>query len=109
MVKVPRKTAFFTALMTAWLALAVVFAGVFVIVEHDHEHIDAAGHSVPSSENCQICLEIQIALRLIEAFGRLGVSMALIGFIVYALSSIMKPQRAFCPSNPIALKVKFNC
>jgi hypothetical protein len=109
MVNVPRKTALFTALMTAWLVLSVVFAGVFVIVEHDHEHIDAAGHSVPSSENCQICLEIQIAQRLIEAFGRLGVSMAVIGFIVYGLSSIIKPQRAVCSFNPIALKVKFSC
>jgi predicted transporter len=109
MANLPRKTAFFTASLTALLALAVIFAGIFIIEKYDHEHINASGHRVPAGEDCRICLEIQIALRLIEAFGRLGVSMALTGFIVYGLSSIIKPQRAFCPSNPIALKVKFNC
>jgi hypothetical protein len=64
MTNVPGKTVFFTA--TAWLALAVVFAGIFVIEEDDHEHIDVAGQRLPSSENCHICLEIQIAQRLIE-------------------------------------------
>jgi predicted transporter len=92
----------------AWLALAVVFAGVFVIEEYDHEHIDAAGHPVSSHENCHICLEIQIALRLIEAFGRLALSAALIGFAIYTLSFI-KPQRAFRPLKPVDLKVRFNC
>jgi len=108
MVKVPRKTVFFTILMTAWLAAAVIFAEVFVIAEHDHDHVDAAGRPVPTGEGCQICLEIQIAVRIIEAFGRLGVSLAVIGFIVYAIV-FGKPQRAFCLCNPVALKVKCNC
>jgi hypothetical protein len=108
MVKVPRKTALFTALMTAWLALAVIFAGVFVIVEHDHEHINAAGHSVPSSENCQICLEIQIALRLIEALCRLGVSFFLAGFILSAIP-VIKSQTFLFAIRPFALKVKLTC
>jgi len=108
MAKRSQKTALFTLLATAWLVLAVICAGVFVIVEHDHEHIDSAGHSIPTTENCQICLEIQIAQRLIEAFGRLGISIAVIGFIVSVLS-FAKPQWAFCPLNPVGLKVKFNC
>ncbi|MDR2434306.1 MAG: hypothetical protein LBD47_07040, partial [Treponema sp.] len=81
MATVPGKTVFFTAFAAAWLALAVVFAGIFVIEEHDHEHIDVAGQRLPSSENCHICLEIQIAQRLIEAFGRLGISIAVIGIV----------------------------
>lgn len=108
MTNLPRKTALFNLLATAWLALAVIFAGVFVIAEHDHEHIDVKGHHVPTSEDCHICFEIQIALRLIEAFGRLGVCIAVIGVIVHILSFV-KPQRILSPFNPLALKVKFNC
>jgi hypothetical protein len=108
MTNLQRKTAFFHILATAWLALAVTFAGVFVIVEHNHEHVDAKGHIVPTSENCHICIEIQIALRLIEAFEQLVIGIALIGFILYALSFV-KPQPIFNLLNPAALKVKFNC
>jgi hypothetical protein len=93
--------------LTACLALAAVFAEAFVIEEQNHEHVDAAGRSVPAGEDCHICLEIQIAIRLIEAFGRLGVSIAVTGFIVYALP--LKPQRNFYLFTPFALKVKFNC
>jgi hypothetical protein len=91
-----------------WLALAVIFAGAFVIAEHNHVHIDNAGHRLPSGESCRICLEIQIALRLTEAFGRLGVYIAVLGVIGYDLS-FEKPQEVFNLFNPIALKVKFNC
>jgi len=108
MAKKPRNIALFTILATTWLALAVICAGVFVIVEHDHEHIDSAGHLVPTGENCRICLEMQIAQRLIEAFGRLGMCIAVIGFIVSVLPFV-KPQWALCPLNPVLLKVKFNC
>jgi hypothetical protein len=107
MAHVPGKTVFFTALTTAWLALAVVFAGIFVIVEHDHEHIDAAGRRLPSSENCHICLEIQIAQRLIEAFGRLGISIAVTAFISRA-GFLVKPRICYS-KKPIELKVRFNC
>jgi hypothetical protein len=103
-----RKTALFTALMTAWLALAAVFAGVFAAAEHIHEHISAEGQSVPAGEDCRVCLEIQIALRLIEALCRFGLGMAAVGFAVYAISRV-KPRRTFRFFNPIALKVKFNC
>jgi len=108
MVNLPGKTVFFNILATAWLALAVIFAGVFVIAEHDHEHIDVKGHHVPDSKDCHICYEIQIALRIIEAFGKLGVYIAVISAIVYDLS-FEKPQQFFNPFNPILLKVKFNC
>jgi hypothetical protein len=105
---VPGKTTFFTALITAWLALTVIFAGVFVIAEHDHEHIDVLGRRVPSGEDCQICLEIQIAQRIIEAFGRLGVILAVKGLITCTVSFV-KPQMLFCAKGPIGLKVRFNC
>jgi predicted transporter len=98
MVVVPGKTVIFTALTTAWLALAVIFAGVFVIEKHDHEHVDVSGHRLPSSENCHICLELEIAQRLIEAFGRLGVSLAVIGFIS-RVEPLIKPQQLFCSKN----------
>jgi len=104
----PRKIEIFTLLASVWLVLAVIWAGVFIIEKHDHEHIDTAGHSVPSGKDCRICLEIQIAQRLIEAFGRLGLCMALAGFFICAFS-FLKPQRIFCPLNPIELKVKFSC
>jgi hypothetical protein len=104
----PRKTVLFTALMTAWLALSVIFAGVFVITEYGHEHINAAGHSVPSGEDCRICLEIQIALRIIEAFGRLSVSLFLAGLIT-SIIQITKPQTFVFAIKLIALKVKLNC
>jgi hypothetical protein len=94
-----REVAFVSILMTAWLVLAVIFAGVFVIAGYDHAHI---------GENCPVCLGIQIALRLIEAFARLGISIVLTGFIVYALSFV-RPQLIFYSFNSIPLKVKFNC
>ncbi|MDR2246820.1 MAG: hypothetical protein LBE17_09185 [Treponema sp.] len=107
MTTVPGKTNFFTVVTTAWLALAVIFAGIFVIEEHDHEHIDVAGQRLPSGENCHICLEIQIAQRLIEAFGRLGISIAVIGFVSCA-GFLAKPQILYS-KKPIELKVRFNC
>jgi len=108
MTKLPQKKKLLSFILTAWLALAVIFAGVFVIVEHNHVHVDNAGHRVPSPDNCRICIEIQIALRIIEAFGRLGIYIALIGFIAFNFS-FEKPKEDFIPLNPIMLKVKFNC
>jgi hypothetical protein len=108
MTKKPEKANFLILLAAVWLALAVIWAGVFVIAEHNHEHINSAGHRIPDGKNCRICLEIQIVLRFMETLGRLGVGMALTGFIVYAFS-LVKPQRFFYPLNPVRLKVKFNC
>ncbi|MDR0785246.1 MAG: hypothetical protein LBE74_05105 [Treponema sp.] len=99
MANVPGKTDFFTALTTAWLALAVIFAGLFIIEEHDHDCV---------GENCHICLEIQIAQRLIEAFGRLGVSIAVTGFFLRS-GSWIKPRMLFYPRTPIELRVRLNC
>jgi hypothetical protein len=108
MTNVLGKNTLFTAVMTAWLALAVIFSGVFVIAEYNHEHIDIEGRHVPAGENCRICLEIQIALRIIEAFGRLGLCLLLAGFIKYA-ASFVKPHTFFFVKKPIELKVRFNC
>jgi predicted transporter len=109
MANIPGKRAFFTVIMTVWLAAAVIFAGVYVIAEYDHEHIDTEGRHVPAGENCHICLEIQIALRIMEAFGRLGVCFLLAGFMTHAASCI-KPRPFFFAKKPIELlKVRFNC
>jgi hypothetical protein len=45
---------------------------------------------------------------LIEAFGRLGVSIAAIGFILGCRFHI-KQTLLFGIKNPISLKVRFNC
>jgi hypothetical protein len=86
-------------LMMGWLALAIIFAGVFVIEELDH---DCTG------EDCHICLQIEIAQRLLEAFGRVGVSILFAGFIAYTKAFIKLPV-FFDPITPITLKIKFNC
>jgi len=108
MVKKPRIAAILAFVATAWLALAVIFAGVFIVVEHNHEHINTASHPVPSGKDCQVCLEIQIAQRIIEAFGRLGAIIAVSGFIFFAFS-FAKPRRVFYSLNPVGLKIKSNC
>ena len=99
MANLPQKNILITAVMTAWLALAVIFAGIFVIEKHIHDH---------TGNDCRICLEIQIAQRIIEAFAHLGVGLFFAGFIKYA-ASLVKPQPSFFEKKPIALKVKFNC
>jgi hypothetical protein len=99
MANVPEKNTLFTALTTAWLGLAVIFAGIFVIEEHIHDH---------TGDECRICLEIQIAQRIIEAFGRLGVSVLLGGFVTFA-PSFVKPRIPIVAIKPIALKVRLNC
>jgi hypothetical protein len=98
---IPRVVFFKSVLASVWLTAAVIFAGVFVIEERDHDH-DYIG------EACHICQEIQIAQRLIEAFVRLGVSILVVGFISYIKTSI-KPQRFLYQVSPIELKVKLNC
>jgi hypothetical protein len=109
MVNVSGKKTFFTAAITAWLVLAVVFAGVYAVAEYDHEHIDTEGRHVPAGEHCHICLEIQIALRIIEAFGRLGLCLLLAGFIKHTVFCV-KPQPSYFVKKPIELlKVRFNC
>ena len=99
MANLPQKNILITAVMTAWLALAVIFAGIFVIEKHIHDH---------TGNNCRICLEIQIAQRIIEAFGRLGVGLLLAGFIMYT-ASFVKSQTFFFIRKPVELKVRFNC
>jgi hypothetical protein len=95
----PKKTTLFGTITIVWLALSVVFAGIFIIEEHIHDH---------TGENCRTCLEIQIALRIIEACGRLGLCLLLAGFITHAVS-LVKPQTFFVVKKPIELKVRFNC
>jgi Ni,Fe-hydrogenase I cytochrome b subunit len=108
MICLPWKQPFFTLLVNIWLVLSVIFSGIFVIEEHDHEHIDASGHSLPSGEGCHICLELQITQAIIEAFSLLNVNMVVTGIIVYTHTSV-KPRMFFPSRNLGALKVRFNC
>ncbi|MDR0452835.1 MAG: hypothetical protein LBH15_07305 [Treponema sp.] len=90
------------AILAGWLALAVVFAGVFVVEELDHEC---------TGEHCSICLQIEIAIRLIEAFGRIGVAALAAGFaagLAGASGKVPAPFR-LVPATPVSLKIKFNC
>ena len=86
-------------LLAAWLGLSVIFAGVFIIEEHIHDH---------TGEDCTICLEIQIALRLIEALVRLGVCTAAAVFFAYILV-LVKPAARVLAVRPALLHIKLNC
>jgi hypothetical protein len=84
-----------------WLSLAVICAGVYIIEEQDH---DCPG------EGCHVCRQIEIAQRLIEAFGRLCASLLLAAFMA-ALASCTKLRTRPCaaPATLVALKIKVNC
>lgn len=99
MAVVPEKKTICTAVLTAWLVSSVVFAGIFVIEEQHHDH---------TGDNCRVCLEIQIALRIMEAGARLGVCALLSGFIASA-ASLIKPRPFYIAKTPIELKVRCNC
>ncbi|MDR1586253.1 MAG: hypothetical protein LBS57_02220 [Treponema sp.] len=90
------------AILTAWLALAVVFAGVFVFEDLDHEC---------TGEHCGICLQIRIAIRLIEALGRIGVIVLVAGSAAALAGVSAKGPAAFplVPATPVSLKIKCNC
>jgi hypothetical protein len=94
MATIQGKTVFFTAL-TAVLALAVIFAGIFVLEEYDRGC---------TGEDCPVCLE----MRLIEAFGRLGLCIAGIGFIS-CTGCLVKSYMFIFRKKPIELKVRCNC
>jgi hypothetical protein len=108
MIAEQKSPAVFIMLAAVGLSLAVLFSGVFVIAEHEHDHIDTEGRHVPAGENCHICLEIQIAQLLIEAMARLGICFFLAGLIKYA-AFLIKAQTFFLVKKPIELKVRFNC
>jgi hypothetical protein len=95
MVNIQGKTAFCTALTAAWLAAAVIFAGIFVLEGYDRGC---------TGENCPVCLE----MRLIEAFGRLGLCIAGIGFIS-CTGYLVRPYVFIFRKRPLELKVRRNC
>jgi hypothetical protein len=87
--------------LTGWLTLAVICAGIYIIEEQDH---DCCG------EGCPVCLQIAIAQRIIEAFGRFYAAL-LLAALLADLASRIKPSALFrtAPSTLVALKIKFNC
>ncbi|MDR0708799.1 MAG: hypothetical protein LBF77_01890 [Spirochaetaceae bacterium] len=101
MKKIPLKVPV-PAVLTAWLALTVVFAGVFVFEELEHEC---------TGEHCCICLQIEIAIRLIEAFGRIGIIILVAGSTAAFAGIFVKTPAVFpfVPATPVSLKIKCNC
>jgi hypothetical protein len=101
MTKLPQNR-FPLVILTGWLVLSVVFAGVFVIEALDHDH---------TGEQCSVCLQIEIAHRLIEAFGRMGAIVLLAGLaITYAKPTVKFPAFShLILETPVSLKIKFSC
>jgi hypothetical protein len=99
MVELLRKKLSLVVLMAA---LFVAFTGIFVIEALDH---DCTG------EHCAVCLQIEIAHRLIEAFGRLGVIALAASFAAAVHAGTIKPQTLFRSflTTPVSLKIKFSC
>jgi hypothetical protein len=91
-----------SAAASLWLSAAVIFSGVFVIEEREHEH-------VYHGDTCHICQEMQIAQRLIEAAGGIGLWVISIGFLSYIQSVCVKPRRVLRRTSLIALKIKLSC
>jgi hypothetical protein len=90
------------AVLTGWLALAVVSAGVFAVEKLDHEC---------TGDHCRVCLQIEIALMLIEAFGRIGVIALAAGFAAEfaGLPAKIPAFSRLAPATPVSLKIKFSC
>jgi drug/metabolite transporter (DMT)-like permease len=93
------KRVLMTAVMTGWLALSVIFAGIFIIEKHIHNH---------TGDRCRICLEINIAQRIVDAGLKLAALCFLACFFVFVPFARKAPARFFLKS-PLELKVRFNC
>jgi hypothetical protein len=87
--------------LMGWLSLAVICAGIYIIEEQDH---DCPG------EGCPVCHQLELAQRLIEAFGRFCVSLLLAAFLAGLGSRVKLYTRpGAAPATLVALKIKFNC
>jgi hypothetical protein len=84
--------------LTACLALAAVSAEVFVFTHLDHDCI---------GEHCSVCLQIEIAQRVLEGLGRIGIIVLAIGFFAKAKKIIKSTSFSYIfTTSPILLKVK---
>jgi hypothetical protein len=87
------------ALLTACLVFAAVFSEGFVLANLNHVH---------TGEHCSLCLQIEIAQKLLEGLGRIG---------LFALAACLAPESSvlknllcfsFAPQTLVAQKIKNN-
>jgi hypothetical protein len=84
--------------LTACLALAAVSAEFFVFTHLDHDCI---------GENCSVCLQIEIAQRVLEGLGHIGIIVLVIGFFAKTKQCIKSTPFSYTfTTSPILLKVK---
>ncbi|MDR0786121.1 MAG: hypothetical protein LBE74_09640 [Treponema sp.] len=100
MVNLPQKR-FLHIALTACLALTAVFAENFIVTHLEHECI---------GESCPICSQIEIAQRLLEKLGRIGVA-AFFAFYAIDYTKLLakRSEGFFLPlTTPVSLKIKIN-
>jgi hypothetical protein len=85
--------------LTVFLILAAVFAGVFVFTSLNHDHTE---------EHCSVCLQIEIA-HLLERLGRICF-FAFAACLIPQASVIMKSCLCFSvvPQTLVEIKIKYN-
>jgi hypothetical protein len=94
-----RQNGFSLALLTACLVFVSVFSQGFILANLNHVH---------AGEHCSVCLQMEIAQKLLEGLGRVGL-FALV-FCLAPQSSAVK-NRLFLfvvPRTLVALKIKNN-
>jgi hypothetical protein len=90
---------FFLVLLTACLVFASVFAKDFVLANLNHVH---------TGEHCSLCLQIEIAQKLLEGLGRIG--LFVLAACLIPESSAVKNRLFFfaVPQSLVAQKIKSN-
>jgi hypothetical protein len=97
----PLRIRFDLIVLTACLALAAVFAELFIFASLNHDCCQ---------DHCEICLQIQAVQSLLEGLGRIATTAFCAGLAaVYAgVSGKIPAQTNRSPLTPVALKVKFS-
>ncbi|MDR1073764.1 MAG: hypothetical protein LBL45_08840 [Treponema sp.] len=86
-------------ILTAYVALAVAFAEFFVFTNQEHDCLGA---------HCSICLQIEVAQRLLECLGGVCVIAALALHAHDLLKLTTRYPSPLAPLTPVLLKVRFN-
>jgi hypothetical protein len=94
-----RQKRFSLALLTACLVFAAVFSQGFVLANLNHVH---------TGEQCSVCLQMEIAQKLLEGLARAG--LLALAFCLVPQSSAVKNRLFFfvVPQTLVALKIKNN-
>jgi hypothetical protein len=87
-------------ILTAYIALAAVFAEAFVFAALDHDHVDG---------DCPVCLQIEAAQNLVKGFVLINLAILLTGLAVYAKTFVKNSTISYCIlPTPVLLKVRSN-